>query len=60
MPQSSIKETPFSLTYGMNTMILVELGELRLQTQVFSLEHNNQSLATSLDLLYELRYKAQI
>jgi len=35
-PQSSTKETPYQLTYGTDTMILVELGEASWrQEQVF-------------------------
>nr|KYP68215.1 Transposon Ty3-I Gag-Pol polyprotein [Cajanus cajan] len=51
-PQSTTQETPYRLTYGVNAMISVE--------QVFDTEQNAKELAADLDLVDELRDKAQI
>jgi len=32
-PQSTINETPYKLTYGLNAMIPIELGETSLRRQ---------------------------
>jgi len=52
--QSTINESPFSLVYGSNAMILVEIGEL------YDPDQNHQNMSTHLNLLPELREKAQI
>jgi len=51
------KETPFSLTYSSDAMLLVEHGELSLRREMFDLKLNNESLMASLDLICELRDK---
>jgi len=59
-PQSSTNESSFSLVYGANAMIPVEIGEPSLHREVYNPTHNHQNMATHLDLLPELREKAQI
>jgi len=59
-PQFSTQETPYSLTYGTDAMILVEVGVLTLRRQLADLLMNNESLAANLDLISELRDKARI
>jgi len=41
-------------------MILVEIGEPFLRRELYDPTHNHQNMATHLDLLPELREKAQI
>jgi len=59
-PQSSTKETPFSLTYGSDAMLPLELGEPSLRREMFDLKLNSESLMASLDLVSELRDKARV
>jgi len=59
-PQSSTNESPFSLVYGADAMIPVKIGEPSLRRELYDPTHNNQNMATHLDLLPELREKAQI
>jgi len=59
-PQSSTNESPFSLVYGVDAMIPVEIGEPSLCRELYDLTHNHQNMALHLDLLPELREKAQI
>ena len=59
-PQSATNEAPFSLAYGADAMILVEIGEPSLRRELYDSAQNNQNMATHLDLLPELREKAQI
>jgi len=59
-PQSATNESPFSLVYGADTMIPVEIGEPSLRRELYDLAHNHQNMATHLDLLLVLREKAQI
>jgi len=56
-PQSAINESPFSLVYGADAMIPVEIGEPFLRRELYNLTHNHQNMATHLDLLPELREK---
>jgi len=58
--QSSINEFPFSLVYGADAMIPIEIGEPSLRRELYELTRNHQNMATHLDLLPELREKAQI
>ena len=46
-PRSTTKETPFSLVYGSDTMILVE--------EFFMVEESNEERKVNLDLLDEVR-----
>jgi len=59
-PQSAINEFPFSLVYGADAMIPVEIGKPSLRWELYEPTHNHQNMATHLDLLPELREKAQI
>jgi len=59
-PQTTTQETLYSLTYGIETMILVEVGELTIRRQMFDLTLNEESLAVNLDLVSELRDKSKI
>jgi len=59
-PQSSTNESPFSLVYGADAMIPVEIGEPSLRRELYDPNHNHQNMALHLDLLPELREKAQI
>jgi len=59
-PQSTIKETPFKLTYGIATMILVEVGEPSTRRTHFKEALNNESLPFELDMIDEVRDHAQI
>jgi len=58
--QSSTNESPFSLVYGANAMIPVEIGDPSLRRELYDPTHNHQNMALHLDLLPELREKAQI
>jgi len=59
-PQFATNEFSFSLVYGAEAMIPVEIGEPSLRHQVCDPNQNQQNLCTHLDLLTELRDKAQI
>jgi len=59
-PQSATNESHFSLVYGAEVMILVEIGEPSLCRELYDLDQNHQNMCTHLDLLPELRDKAQI
>jgi len=57
-PQSSTNESPFSLVYGTDAMIPVEIGEPSLRRELYDPTHNHQNMALHLDLLPELREKS--
>jgi len=59
-PQSSTNESPFNLVYGADAMIPVKIGEPSLRRELYDPTHNHQNMATHLDLLPELKEKAQI
>nr|KYP65074.1 Transposon Ty3-I Gag-Pol polyprotein [Cajanus cajan] len=59
-PQSTTQETPYRLTYGTDTTILIEVGQISHRRQTFNDEQNAQELEADLDLVDELREKAQI
>ena len=59
-PQSSMNESPFSLVYDVDAMIPVEIGKPSLRRELCDPTRNHQNMATHLDLLPELREKAQI
>nr|KYP40587.1 Retrovirus-related Pol polyprotein from transposon 17.6 [Cajanus cajan] len=59
-PQSTMQETPYRLTYGDDAMIPVKVRETSHRRQVFNNEQNTQEIAADLDLIDELRDKAQI
>ncbi|GJT49534.1 hypothetical protein Tco_0975691 [Tanacetum coccineum] len=58
--QSSNGETPFSLTYGMEAVILVKIGMQTLRTMEVDMIRNNEALGINLDLLEEKREWAAI
>ncbi|KAL5549419.1 hypothetical protein UlMin_004650 [Ulmus minor] len=53
-------ETPFSLAYGINAVVPVELGIPTFRIKNFNEEDNDVLLALALDLLEEKREKAQL
>ena len=54
-PRRSIGETPFSMTYGTEAMIPMEIGLCSMRVSDFTPEKNNTKLANDLDLLEERR-----
>ena len=59
-PQSSTNESLFSLVYGADAMISVEIGKPSLRRKLYDPTYNHQNMALHLDLLPELREKAHI
>ena len=59
-PQSSTMETPFSLVYGSDAMISVEIHESSPRFQNFVVEESNEERRVNLDLLDEAREEARI
>nr|KYP48293.1 Pol polyprotein [Cajanus cajan] len=59
-PQSTTKETPFRLTYGIDAMIPVEVGEPSFRQQHLDENNNEASLRAEIDMVDEIRTKAQI
>jgi len=53
-PQTTTQETPYSLAYGTEAMIPVEIGEPSLRRQTLDLDLNKESLLVDLDLINEL------
>nr|GEV49631.1 hypothetical protein [Tanacetum cinerariifolium] len=51
MIKSSNEDTPFSLTYGMEEVILIEIGMPTLRTAEVDMAGNNEALEINLDLL---------
>ncbi|GJW77657.1 hypothetical protein Tco_0139339 [Tanacetum coccineum] len=60
MIKSSNGDTPFSLTYGTEAVILVEIGMPTLRIAKVELVENNEALEIKLDLLKEKREQATI
>jgi len=60
IPQSATNEPPFSLVYSAEAMIPVEIDKPSLRYQVYDPNQNQHNLCIHLDLLTELREKAQI
>nr|GEZ49547.1 reverse transcriptase domain-containing protein [Tanacetum cinerariifolium] len=60
MIKSSNEETPFSLTYGTEALILVEIGMPTLRTAEIDMIKNNEALKINLDILEEKREQAAI
>ena len=54
-PRSSTGETPFSLTYGVEAVIPLEIGLPTIRTEYYDPVTNETSLATDLDLAEEKR-----
>ena len=59
-PCRSTGETPFSMTYGAETVILLETGFPTSRTSSFNPKDNDEQLTKSLDLIEEKREKAMV
>jgi len=59
-PQSTTKETLFSLVYGSDAMIPVEIQESLSRFQNFVAEESNEERTVNLDLLDEVKEEARI
>jgi len=59
-PQSTTKETPFSLVYGSDVMILVEIQKNSPRFQSFIVEESNEGRKVNMDLLYEVHEHVRI
>ncbi|GKD48032.1 reverse transcriptase domain-containing protein [Tanacetum coccineum] len=60
MIKSSHGDTPFSLTYGTEAVIPVEVGMPKYRTAVVDAVHNDEELQLNLDLLEERHERAAI
>ncbi|GJR06618.1 reverse transcriptase domain-containing protein [Tanacetum coccineum] len=58
--KSSNRDTPFSLTYRTEAIILVEIGMLTLRTAEIDMVQNDKALEINLDLLEERREQTTI
>ena len=56
----STGETPFSMSYGAEAVILLETGFPTLRTQSFNPSDNDELLERSLDLIEERRESAML
>jgi len=59
-PQSTTRETPLSLVYGSDAMILVEIQDNSPRFQNFVVEESNEERKVNLDVLDEVREDARI
>jgi len=59
-PQSTTKETPFSLVYGSDVMIHVEIQVSSPRFQNFVIEESNEGRRVNLDLLDKVREQARV
>ena len=59
-PRRSIEETPFSMTYGADTVIPLETGFPILRTSSFTLSSNDGLLEKSFDLIEKRRENAMV
>ena len=59
-PRRSIEETPFSMTYGAEAVIPLEIGFPTLRTSSFTSSNNDGLLEKSLDLIEERRENAMV
>ncbi|GJR32149.1 hypothetical protein Tco_1108381 [Tanacetum coccineum] len=59
-PVSSNRDTPFSLTYRTEAIILVEIGMLTSRTAEIDMVQNDEALEINLDLLEERREQTTI
>ena len=53
--RTSIGETPFGLTYGIEVVISVKLGVTSVKREAFSEDSNKDQLRVNLDCLDEIR-----
>ena len=59
-PRRSIRETPFSMSYGAEAVIPIETSFPTLRTQSFNPSNNDELLGRSLDLIEERRESAMV
>ena len=59
-PRRSTGETPFSMSYGAEAVIPIEIGFPTLRTQTFNPNDNDKLLEISLDLIEERRENAMV
>ena len=59
-PHRSIRETPFSMTYGAEAVIPLETGFSTSRTSLFNPSDNDGQLTKSLDLIKEKRENAMV
>ena len=59
-PRRSTGKTPFSMTYGAEAVILLEIGFLTTRTSSFNPKDNDEQLTRSLDLIEEKRENAMV
>ena len=59
-PRRSTGETPFSMSYGAEAIILIETGFPTLRTQSFNPSNNDELLKKSLDFIEERRESAMV
>jgi hypothetical protein len=60
MKRTPIEETSYALAFGVEAMILAELGSGSYRVEAFKLETNDESLKLHLDLLQEKCDQGQI
>ena len=58
--RTSMGETPFRLTYGIEVVISVEVGVTSIKREVFNKESNDDHLQINLDCLDKVRENASI
>ena len=59
-PRRSTRETPFSMTYGAEAVIPLEIGFSTLRTSLFAPGNNDNLLEKSLDLVEEQRENVMV
>ena len=59
-PRRSTRETPFSITYGVEAVIPLETGFPTLRTSSFNLSDNNRLLENSLDFIEEMKENTMV
>ena len=59
-PRRSTGETLFSMAYGTEAVIPLEIGFLTLRTSSFNLRDNDEQLTKNLDLIEEKRENAMV
>lgn len=58
--RTSIGETPFSMAYGVESVIPIEVGMPTYRVKAYDKDQNNEELCTNLDLVEEKREQATI
>jgi len=59
-PRRSTRETPFSMTYGVEAVVPLEMGFPTLRTSSFTPNNNDRLLEKSLDLIEERRENVMV